>query len=1151
MFGNLSNGQASNAFGNTSDADQSAKRNIFGTLTTAPQANQGNKTFGNVSYDEPSAKRCIFGSLTRPQTDQSSNALGNVSTSEPPAKRNMFGSLSTGQQSAQSNIFGSSTNAPTTLQPVSSAFGVTQPANSSLFPPLSQPPQASQPTQQSTSLLFGSSSKPTQSQAPSDFSNLTNPGIPANEQLGLSNSVYASSQAQSTAYFDSILDKSRKRINIGPSSDNLPQLQLGLGDLRQRVKRLVTGVGSDKNAEAHYLLAASGIKPGEAIRDLNKLATVAGYTDRPATQEIPTTDIETYLTNLQTQTTLSMIQDGLARSIRDFDNFLEENVIMEWDEQRKRIYEHFGIRPKEALTPGPSEEGVDVKGGFGRSKRSKSSGLAGSRMRSGESVMGRSHLQKSVIGAPNPMGSVNYPVFPDVEKVMEMNNIVSIGPHDRLQRDKQSKYAEKVTALNFARLNKSPYPICSEFKSVVFVSGDTHGQDLVKAYRTLIEIVAEDPEITSLADPRCAKERQFTSAYLDTNDVKRSINLKKAITRGGSRCLEKLAFENMEDMISKNPREANLGGIPNVINKIKAYVRLQAAQKNLAGDNSDLQILGEDYVWALIYFLLRTGHVQEANNYVRSNAAAFRAIDRNFGSYIHAYATDSDRRLSGDLQIRINNEYNQRLRIAPENSIDPYRMACYKIIGRCDLKQRHLDNIPQSVEDFAWVQVALAREINRVDAVASEIYGLVEAQNMIKEIGHRFFAKGGSEIGSSFGAFVFLQMAVGLFENAVSYLYSYNYVDGVHLAIALDFYGLLRVSDPLAGEENLLSSTTRSQPQINFGPMIALYTRDFRVANAVAAVDYIVLISLNKDISGGIGRNQRAFCHEALRELVLESREFADLLGDMRSDGQRVKGIIEQRTELIGLDEPGDFFRTITLQAASQADDNGRVTDTVLLYHLAEEYDNVILTLNRVLAQVVCVPLGQPYEKLDPVKQRNMPVISSQQMTFSLSASDDPIEMAKTILIIYGANRMFVQKVNPVNLDACGKLLSIQKAKSYVERGQWSLALDVINNLAIIPLSANGDASIIRALANAFNSLPQPLATTVPSLLLWSILCSNKQRESLAASAYGGNEGTRLEMAEQLRQINMDLMTFVGQLRYRLPASLHEALASRVKNDLI
>lgn len=980
-----------------------------------------------------------------------STIFGNLSNSNQLDQNKAFGSEN---PSTASNSLFSTTVTPAVSQPQSSllsSFGATQSTKRSLFPSLSS---ASQPmAQPSTSGLFPSFAKSSLNKIPAPTTASLNPGISSTDSfasgsnpLGQDNSGITLSQPQSTAYFDSILDKSLKRVHVGPSIDGLPQLQLGLGDLRQRVKRLGKGAGPDKNVEAHYLLAASGIQPGEAIRDLNNLVSAAGHAERSSAHELPDTDIETYLTNLQTQTTLSMIQDGLARSVRDFDIFLEENVTMEWEAQRKRIYEHFGIRPEESHMSGARGASTkNMKSGFGRSRRSKTADFAESQTTAGDSILGRSNLKKSVIGSAVPIGSGNQPAFPDVEKQMEANNISASGPHDRVQRDKQGKYAEKVTALNFARLIKSPYPICTEFKSVVVVSGDTHGPDLVKAYRTLTEIVGEDPEITSIADPRLPKERKFASAYLDIDDAKGSIFLKKAIIRGGSRCLEKLAFEHMEEMIAKNPREANLGGIPNVINKVKAYVRLQAAQKNLAGDNTDLQMLGDDYVWALIYSLLRSGHVQEAHEYVRSNAAAFRAIDRSFGSYIHAYATDSDRRLSSDLQLRINNEYNQRLRIAPENSIDPYRMACYKIVGRCDLKQRHLDNIPQSVEDFAWVQLILAREINRADAVANEIYGLTEAQNMIKEIGNRFFAKGGSEIGSSFGAFVFLQIAVGLFENAVSYLYSYNYVDAVHLAISLDFYGLLRVSDPFSGEENLLSSTARDQAQINFGPMIALYTRDFRAANTLAAVDYIVLICLNKDNPGNNGRNQQAFCHEALREIVLESREFADLLGDMRSDGQRVKGIIEQRTNLIGLEEAGEFFKTITLQAASQADDSGRVTDAVLLYHLAEEYDNVIATLNRALAQAVNVPLGQPYEKLDPVKQRNAPVTSSQQSTFSLSATDDPMEMARTVLVIYGANKMFVERVRPANLDACGKLLSIQKAKLYVEKCQWSMALDVSN----------------------------------------------------------------------------------------------------------
>jgi nuclear pore complex protein Nup93 len=48
---------------------------------------------------------------------------------------------------------------------------------------------------------------------------------------------------------------------------------------------------------------------------------------------------------------------------------------------------------------------------------------------------------------------------------------------------------------------------------------------------------------------------------------------------------------------------------------------------------------------------------------------------------------------------------------------------------------------------------------------------------------------------------------------------------------------------------------------------------------------------------------------------------------------------------------------------------------------------------------------------------------------------------------------------------------------------------------------------------------------------------------NLMNSRFGGNEGTRLAMVDELKQMNMDLMTYTSQLRYRFPASIHEALA--------
>ena len=257
----------------------------------------------------------------------------------------------------------------------------------------------------------------------------------------------------------------------------------------------------------------------------------------------------------------------------------------------------------------------------------------------------------------------------------------------------------------------------------------------------------------------------------------------------------------------RNPREANIGGVPTAINKIRAYIRIRAVRRDLTPDGTELQMLNEDYCWALCFFLLRSGLVKEAVEYVNENGTPFRNLDRNFITYINSYAASPDRRLPRPQQDRINTEYQQRSRNAPENSLDPYRMACYKIIGRCELSKRQIDILSQGVEDWTWLQLNLAREVNRVEESAGDIFGLEELREAIREIGQRYFSKGSESTGGSkYGTYFFLQIAGGMYEQAVSYLYSYSYVAAAHFAIALDFYGLLRVSDFSASESELRKS---------------------------------------------------------------------------------------------------------------------------------------------------------------------------------------------------------------------------------------------------------------------------------------------------------------------------------------------------------
>lgn len=315
----------------------------------------------------------------------------------------------------------------------------------------------------------------------------------------------------------------------------------------------------------------------------------------------------------------------------------------------------------------------------------------------------------------------------------------------------------------------------------------------------MISIVREPPTIGNTSEPGSIRERQFSEDYLDdAPSSRRTTNLKKRIVEGSRLFLEKSFYNEVENVIAKNPREAQLGGIPTVVNKIRAYIRLKAARKDLAPDGAELQVVGQDYCWILIFYLLRCGFVTEAAEYV-SQDPGFRSLDHKFVTYMTTYA--QSRRLPRDLQQKINGEYQQRSRNAPENTVDPYRMACYKIIGRCELSRRRLEGVNQSVEDWMWLQFSLAREDDRAEEAAGDVFGLDDIQTDITEIGQRVFGKG-QEGPGGYGTFFLLQILGGMFEQAVSYLGAHAPVSAVHFAVSLCYYGLLRVSDfYVSGEE--------------------------------------------------------------------------------------------------------------------------------------------------------------------------------------------------------------------------------------------------------------------------------------------------------------------------------------------------------------
>lgn len=333
-----------------------------------------------------------------------------------------------------------------------------------------------------------------------------------------------------------------------------------------------------------------------------------------------------------------------------------------------------------------------------------------------------------------------------------------------------------------------------------------------------------------------------------------------------------------------------------------------------------------------------------------------------------------------------------------------------------------------------------------------------------------------------------------------------------------------------------------------FAHMIGYYTRDFRSSNPTAAADYITLICLDSDTPGEMGKRQTNFCHEGLRELVLETREFAELLGDIRNDGQRIKGAIEQRLKLIRIDSEHAFLRQITIAAAQVADENGRVTDAVLLYHLAEEYDDVIAVCCRAVSEATSVDLGEQPMRLEPLKPRTTTTsqtggpqtVQAPEGSLSLTAVEDPAQLARNMNDLYKSNSLMFSKIKPANRGLIELLVGIASAKKTVEAGKWAAALDQITALNLLPMHAEGRVSTIRERANVFNTLPTLVSRNVGNLLIWVITCAGNQREVLRASEF---EPNRQQLADHCLQVAKDIMVFAGLIRYKLQPRVFEMLA--------
>lgn len=744
---------------------------------------------------------------------------------------------------------------------------------------------------------------------------------------------------------------------------------------------------------------------------------------------------------------------------------------------------------------------------------------------------------------------------------------------------KLMSYDSLVRTLNQKRLANTPYPLATELLRLAqtskTASKETQTQ-LLECWTALKNILGEET-------PHVPLERQYSGSYFDPTMYYGSADgrdLRNKISRGSRKFLEGQFEIHIDNVIASNPAKAQLGGQPGIVSRVAAFLRVSqlsregrwAPELELVKKSSNSAALP---LWATVFHLLRTGNSVEALRQIEEHEESLRRSDGGFVGWFKEWVDGGEIGLSKGSRDRFYSEYNARFRNlalggasgGDAAGVDPYKIALYRLIGRVDPTRKFPNALTRSTENWLWLQLMMTREplvagnnagLEDIEAEDRDRYTLEDLARKLKQYGEAHFDPKGRR---PLHYFLVLLLS-GEFERAVAFLYTrpQHQTDAVHFAIALAYYGLLRCPS-LEEKRNTIgaeiltvkadASGVRQIPSLDFARIITRHIRLFSSSDAKSALQYLYLICLNvadDAVPADIQEDQRSRCYEAVKDLVCQTRMYAELVGDVRVDGARVPGAIEQNLKLLKIGNEKDYLRQIVSSAAVQSEQEHRTRDAILLYNLAEEYDRVVTVLNRELGASLFV---------DTASQSNA---GAEQSTLnpqaSLSATEDSAQLAAAVLDTYESQPHVLRRVDATKRQTTRLLLSLKRAVVLVRRGEVEKSLATIEATNLFPLDANGDVVTISRRAEAFfRDNDESLGRNLSELLLLTMDLLYKVHASFKPSAQGldvvqqqgqagsasASEGREARMQE-MRNKARALMMFAGMLRFRIEQAVFAQL---------
>ncbi|MBW0496005.1 hypothetical protein O181_035720 [Austropuccinia psidii MF-1] len=963
-----------------------------------------------------------------------------------------------------------------------------------------------------------------------------------------------------------------------PITGSLPTVQLGLDQIEAQSRRLVSKIrkndsldaslsqrehqnfvslnGQGSSSKAHYLLAGAGVNAEELGKTIDGVDLRGTF---EPLQPLQDTDVEGYLKHEHEQLIIASIEEGRRKTIQDFYQILDRSMRQNWQDHKELLFEELARHQPQ------SSDSIHFTSIFSHSHSSNN----------------LSENLNTPTGSPDNFSKKPNSKNPHSDST---NPQIIGGSRNGLNQadmhSKMIKYDQAVSKLNQARRQNAYFPVIHAFKEASLSVTDDDKRlsqtSLTETWNLLAQLTQEkktglnDQDGDSLGGIRLttiSTERKYAKHYLGDPQSLEAKNIRKQLISGAKAHLEEQFLTHINKQIAAHPMEATLGGDPSIANKVRAYVDLKF-NKNGIWIDKRLEIINNTPVWARIFYLLRIGHVPEAVQFTKNNEQNIRKTEPNFLSYFSSWASSTDHRLSKSLRDRFLAEYNQKVREVGSlegsfgsasgratANIDPFKHAVYKIIGRVEIQRKNVPVAVASMEDWIWLQLELVKETDNVldhlpassinsspGASTHDRYSLEEFGQVISRYGESHFDHHGNR---PLMYFRVLLMS-GQFEKAILFLQQkpHYQIDAVHFAIALSYYGLLRISDSSASVEGQPSSPkgkshSANLPSVNFARLIYRYTRLFAKTAPEVALQYLYLICLNADAQPpNLGQNQVTLCHTYIGDLAVETAFHEELLGDVRNDGTRIPGLIERDLSLIKLSDQGEYLETIVKQAAERAFRERRLRDAIRLFNIAEEYDRVIAVVNIELGGSLFQP-GSHLSSTQIHDGTQEAGIAAKGATVSLTASQDIVTVANNILNHYDRTTRISSRITRKNRETCALLLKLKTVLDLHEQGKNEQALVMLDAIDLLP-TGNDLVQIIRK-SEQVKDLDDAIVKNLDVVVLCGMNILYQVFSTLKDSPYG-DSSRQAKMAE-IKTKARAITTFAGMLRYRLSPETYSQLS--------